>query len=480
MSKHKQNNDGIYFLGESSTDVTGSQYLVQFGGKKILLECGLYQSKSNSYLDSYKINSKKFGFKPSEIDYLFVAHPHVDHCGLIPRLVVQGFNGKIITTPNTAAVMKSLLFNCAFIVADEARILSKRYSRNYSPIYSEDDVSKTLQLIKPYSEYGVVFQLDDVVSFQWIPNSHCVGAAQLQLILSDGLKTKKILYTSDLGALNTKNHYVRNTEIPAMFNDVAIMESTYGSREKVNKKTRDFDVEHLRVAVNTVLERKGTLLLPCFSFSRTQELLTVLYLIFGCDDSFKADVVVDSKLSCEISDLYETILKGEDLELWMKVRNWKNVVFLSEKEESKMCQNDTTPKIVLSSSGFCTNGRIVNYLQKFLPDPNSMVVFSGYVGDNPSYLSYRIKNYKDYKKLTINKVPVVNRADCISLSTFSSHANRDDLIKFGSSLNTNKLILVHGSEESKKSLSESLRKEISKNDKTFRVLCSNKGMKISL
>lgn len=148
MSKHKQNNDGIYFLGESSTDVTGSQYLVQFGGKKILLECGLYQSKSNSYLDSYKINSKKFGFKPSEIDYLFVAHPHVDHCGLIPRLVAQGFNGKIITTPNTAAVMKSLLFNCAFIVADEARILSKRYSRNYSPIYNEDDVSKTLQLIK--------------------------------------------------------------------------------------------------------------------------------------------------------------------------------------------------------------------------------------------------------------------------------------------------------------------------------------------
>lgn len=117
---------------------------------------------------------------------MFVAHPHVDHCGLIPRLVAQGFKGKIITTPNTAAVMKSLLFNCAFIVADEARILSKRYSRNYSPIYSEDDVSKTLQLIKPYSEYGVVFQLDDVVSFQWIPNSHCVGAAQLQLILSDG------------------------------------------------------------------------------------------------------------------------------------------------------------------------------------------------------------------------------------------------------------------------------------------------------
>ena len=130
MTKKKRNADGIYFIGESSIDVTGSQYLVTFDDKKILLECGLYQSKSNSYLDSYNVNTKKFKYKPSEIDYLFVAHPHIDHCGLIPRLVSQGFNGKIITTKNTAAVMKSLLLNCAFIVADEARILSKKYKRD--------------------------------------------------------------------------------------------------------------------------------------------------------------------------------------------------------------------------------------------------------------------------------------------------------------------------------------------------------------
>lgn len=480
MAKHKQNNDGIYFLGESSTDVTGSQYLVKFGDKKILLECGLYQSKSNSYLDSYKINSKKFAFKPNEIDYLFVAHPHIDHCGLIPRLVAQGFNGKIIATKKTAAVMKSLLFNCAYIVADEARILSKRYNRDYPPLYTEDDVCKSLKLIEVYDDYNKVFSLDDIVSFQWIPNSHCVGAAQLQLVLSDKLKTKKILYTSDLGSLDTKNHYVLNTEVPTMFNDVVIMESTYGSKQKVNRKSRSFDLEHLKVAVETVVERKGTVLLPCFSFSRTQELLTALYLIFGNDNSFNTKIVVDSKLSCEICDLYESILKDDDLDLWMKVRNWDNVVFISEKEESKMCQSDSSPKIIISSSGFCTNGRIVNYLQKYLPDSNSMVIFSGYVGDNPSYLSYRIKNYKEYKTLNINKESVNNRADCISLSTFSSHANRDDLIRFGSSLNTNKLILVHGSEESKKSLSESLRKSISKNDKTYRVICSNKGMRTSL
>lgn len=480
MAKKKRNTNGIYFIGESSIDVTGSQYLVTFDDRKILLECGLYQSKSNSYLDSYRINSKKFKYKPSEIDYLFVAHPHIDHCGLIPRLVSQGFDGKIITTKNTAMVMKSLLLNCAFIVADEARVLSGKYHRNYQPLYTEKDVYKTLSLIEICDDYNKIIRLDDNVSFQWLKNSHCLGAAQLQLILSNKMKTKKILYTSDIGSLNTKNHYVDNTEIPTMFNDVVIMESTYGDKKKINKRSREKDVEHLKVAIKTALEHKGTVLLPCFSFSRTQEMLTIIYSIFHNDKNFKVDVIVDSKLSCEICNLYGRMLQNDNLNLWEDVRNWNNVRFISEKDESKMVLNNNTPKIVISSSGFCTNGRIVNYLQKFLSDKNSTVIFSGYVGDNPSYLSYRIKNYKDYKNLTINKIPVKNNANCITLSTFSSHANRNELIVYGSSLNTNRLILVHGSEESKKSLAESLKGEISKNNKSYKVSCSNMDMFVAL
>ena len=127
MAKKKINGDGIYFLGQSSIDVTGSLYLVKFGNQQILLECGLHQSSSNDYLDSYKINSQKFKFNPSDIDFVFVAHAHIDHTGLIPRLVKEGFNGKIIATHNTAKIMKALLMNCAYIVQDEARLLSKRF-----------------------------------------------------------------------------------------------------------------------------------------------------------------------------------------------------------------------------------------------------------------------------------------------------------------------------------------------------------------
>ena len=127
MAKKKLKRDGVYFTGESANDVTGSQYLVRFGKYQCLLECGLHQSRSNDYLDSYKINSEKFKFNPKEIDYVFVCHTHIDHIGGLPRLVKEGFNGKIIATSQTAAIMKPLLMNSCYIVNDEANILSKRF-----------------------------------------------------------------------------------------------------------------------------------------------------------------------------------------------------------------------------------------------------------------------------------------------------------------------------------------------------------------
>lgn len=480
MSKKKLKGDGIFFTGKASEEVTGSQYLVRFGDYQILLECGLHQSKSNSYLDSYKINSEKFQFKPSEIDFLFVAHPHIDHCGLIPRLVKEGFRGKIIATQNTATIMKPLLLNSCYILNDEARLLSKRYKREYKPLYEESDVHTALRLVNAYCEHNTVYQLNETISFQWLKNSHCVGAAQLQLIMSDKGKTRKILYTSDIGALHTNNHYLTDTEIPTMFNDVVIMESTYGESRRDTKKTRGFDVEHLRVSINTVLERGGSAIMPCFSFSRTQELLTTLYDIYGSDENFATQIIVDSKLSCDISKLYSSVLDGKDLEMWESVYNWQNVKFVSEKTDSQHCVADPASKIVISSSGFCTNGRIVNYLKQYLKDPNSMVIFSGYTGDNPTYLSYRIKNYREHKFISINKEQIANKADCITLSTFSSHANHSDLIRYGSSLNTNKVILVHGSAEDKKCLSEKLKEAISKNDKTYRVMSAFRGMIVHL
>lgn len=479
IAKKKNKEDGIYFCGKNADDVTGSCILIKYTGKQILLECGMFQS--NDYLESYKVNSKKFQFNPSDIDYVFIAHVHQDHMGLLPRLVKEGFRGKIITTHVTAELMKPMLLNSTYILQSEANILSNKYKRKYLPLYGEEDVMKVFDCVYEYDETNEIFILDDIVSFQWFDNSHCIGARQLQLILTDSNGNKNsILYTSDIGALNTENHYLQNTIIPESYNKISIMESTYGDASRENKKTRKFDLEHLKSAIDTVLERGGTVIMPCFSFSRTQEILTIIYEMYHNDPSFIYDVVIDSMLSCQITNLYNFLLDSIDLEKWKKVKYWDNVVLITEKDESIACVKNHKPKIVISSSGFCTNGRILSYLHEYLPDEKSMVIFSGYTGSDNSYLSYRIKNYKENKLVKISGDPVENKADCINLYTFSSHANRKDLIKYGSSLNTEKLVLVHGSSDAKNSLKESLKEAISKNDKTYKVVCSSEGMVIHL
>lgn len=479
IAKKKASKDGVYFLGNNAEDVTGSCTYIRYNNKQILLECGLYQN--NDYLENYKMNSAKFGFKPAEIDYVFIGHTHVDHIGLLPRLVKEGFKGKVIASYATAQLMKPLLLNCAHILKSEADILSKKYKRSYSPIYSEDDVKNTFNYIYEFDEIHRTYCLDDTVSFQWLNNSHCLGARQLHLILTDQNKVKKsILYTSDIGALNTENHYLSNTEIPENHYELVIMESTYGEPGRVNKKTRKFDLEHLKVAVETVMEREGTVIMPCFSFSRTQEILTNLYTLFKDDQNFKYNIVVDSLLSCEMCKLYDQLLEDEYLELWAQIGGWGAVKFITDKTESLACVKDHSPKIVISSSGFCTNGRILSYLHEYLSDENSMVIFTGYTGSDNSYLSYRIKNYKENRQIKISGDVVDNKADCITLSTFSSHANRADLLTFGSKINTNKLILVHGSTVAKNSLKEDLKKAISKENKSFKVLAASKEMYVRL
>lgn len=474
MAKKRNKDNYMLFCGNNSLDVTGSMIYIQFEGKQILLENGMVQN--NDYLLNYKANSEKYKFNPEELDYVFVGHTHVDHIGMIPRLVKEGFHGKIICSHETALLMKPLLLNSAFILRSEASTLSFRYKRDYAPLYDEEDVFKALECVVEYDGYGEKHVLDDVVSFEFLKNSHCLGARQTVIYLTDSLGvTQSVLYTSDVGALDSKNHYVENTEIDERFHKYVIMESTYGDGSRNSKKTREFDVEHLRVAIETVTERGGSVIMPCFSFARTQELLTILYELYK-DTDFPYDVVVDSMLSCDICSLYNELLNGEDLELWKQVCSWKNVKLIKDKESSIACVKSHAPKIVLSSSGFCQNGRILSYLHEYLSDENSMVIFSGYTGSDNSYLSFRIKNYKENKVITVSGDKVKNNADCISLQTFSSHASQKDLIEIGSKCNCEKLILVHGSPEAKNCLKHELQEAISKEDKTFKVVASNKDM----
>lgn len=472
----------MVFSGYAAKDVTGSEIAINYNGKNILIECGLHQS--SDVLEAYNANIQKLPIKASKIDYVFVLHTHIDHIGRLPILFKRGFSGKIISTPETKIIAKDLLINSSFIAESDARYLSRRYHKSYQPLYDKYDVNTVMDYFTTYDDYNIIHKLDDTVSFQMFKNSHCVGACSLQLILTNGNETKKITFTSDLGAIETNNSFVNSLDFKNLTNtysDFFIGESTYGDGKRDTKRLRSKDLEILKSTVLNTLESGGCVINPSFSFARTQEMLKCLYDLFNNDSSFgDTQVIVDSLLSTQICEDYLSVLKGVDLYEWKRIMSWNNLRFIKDKKDSIANVADKKPKIVISSSGFCMNGRVVDYLKSYIENENNTIILSGFCGSDKSYLGYRIKNANPNEIINIDGKGYRNAAHLVNLTTFSSHADFNDLNKIYSNLKTNKLILVHGSEAAKLNLKSSLDEKISENDKTYKVVCSTKGMTINL
>jgi metallo-beta-lactamase family protein len=470
--------DGIYFIGNAAEDVTGSMYYIRFNGYQILLEAGLYQSASSNYLEAYRENTRKLEYDPKEIDFIFIGHAHIDHTGLIPRLYKEGCHARIIARKATAEIVDLLWHNSAYILGSESICLSKRFGREYPAIYNKADVENALSYIDIFDETDKLFTLAEGITFQWLTNGHCVGAGQLQLILKDRKRTKKILYTSDLGEKKRVNHFVDNTEIPNFFNDYTIMESTYGEPSRTPKFSRTTDLKRMEKLIRETLDKNAQVIMPAFSFVKSQELLVCLYHIFGKDENFHTDIIVDSMLTVDICKAYEKILQGDDLILWKEAMHWKNVHLIREKEDSLACIQNDHQKIVIASSGFCNNGRVLEHLRHNIKNKNAMIFLTGYAGDNNAYISYKLKNHQ--KTITLFGTSYPNRANCEVFESFSSHMSRKGLIEYGSHIRTNKLVLVHGSPEAKKALRPDLQEAISQQNKTHEVLVSHRGMFLPL
>lgn len=469
MGKKKNNKVKISFIGGNSYQVTGSMILIETEYKNILLECGMIQS-SNSILD-YKENAKSFPFKSRNIDYVFLGHAHIDHIGRLPKLVKDGFQGKIITTEITSKLMKPMLKDSCNIIRKDADYISKKRSIDYEPFYNEDNVYDTLNLTYIY-DYGIINKLDENTSFKFLHNSHIIGACQIELFLKTSTgHIEKILYTSDLKGLKNKNYYVEDTEFCTKAN-VVISECTYGADNKNVNNNREKDLEKIKTVVNQVcLMDKGKILIPVFSLSRAQEILTDLYILFSNDNKFNIPIILDSPLIWEITKAYKDALQGEHLELFEKVCNWGNVRFIKDYNESKICLNDNSPKIVLSSSGFLHKGRSILYLKEYISDSKSHILFVGY--SPPNSIASRIK--KGQKTITIEGKSYKNRCSITVLNSFSSHIGQVELLNYLKNINADKIYLVHSDEESKLRFKELLEKELSKMSKTTRVIATNKN-----
>ena len=466
----------INFVGEAANDVTGSCIHIKTPNRQILLECGLFQS-CGSTLENYKINNKHFEFKPKEIDYVFALHNHVDHIGLIPKLYKNGCNAHIVAPTGSKPIAEILLRDSAHIMDTDALELSDKFKRDYTPIFVESDVDRCLGY---YTEYHIdeIIQLDEYIKFKFVPSGHILNSVQLELWITEGNTTKKIGYTSDLGNVHIKKYY-SNTFKPIKKCDVLIGETTYAREERIaNQKMRNKDLEKLEAVIKqTCIEERARVLIPVFANDRCQNMLTYIYDIFGTDETFDIPVLVDSPMAIRVCNAYAELLEDEDAAKWREVLSWKNVHFIKDALESRAWRDNKQPVIVLASSGMMVRGRSTGWAHSMLPRAHDRIVFCGFAAENS--LAAIIKEGKQ-KTITISGHRVGNKCQVTDLHSFSSHMQRDSLLKIYGATECEKVILVHGEMNGKIEFSKDLQEEISKNNNTSKVVVANRGYKLSL
>ena len=475
MSKTK-NKIRVSFVGMNAEDVTGSMTLIEFGERKILIETGLFQSEN--LLKNYQINNRRLPFKPSEIDTIFIGHAHIDHIGILARLYAQGCHAKIIVPNGIPALFKLMAEDSAYIFEKDIETIKRRYNKDIFPIYTESDIGTTLPCFQEYN-YHEKIDLDDDVSFRFIPSGHIICAAQIELWIKCNNHTSKIAYTSDLGNIEILKHYVVPFE-PIEKCNILIGESTYSDKSRsVTMKDREKDLEKIHAVIDTVCcDNKHKVLIPVFALDRVQNILTILYDMFHEDKDFHVPIIVDSPLACKVTRLYEQLLDSEELDKYHDVLNWNNIKFIEEYENSKVYQESKEPVVVLACSGFMSAGRSRQWAKVLLPDSMSHILFVGYSSEGS--LSYKIKKGKVTKTISIDGKAYPNRCNVTSLLSFSSHMQHNELLKYYSDVNCEKVALVHGEFKAKCEFAKELQEEISKKNKTSKVIAVNRSTEILL
>lgn len=465
----------VNFIGTNSTDVAGSCIHIEMESFQILLECGLTQG--GTLLEEYRINSAKFPFHPSKIDYVFVGHSHIDHIGLLPRLIKEGFNGKIIVPKGNKEIIKELCKDCAFIMEKDSETLMKKYKQHQiNLIYTIEHVHDLMDHIVEYdlNEKNI---LNDNISFCFRSSQHIINSAQIELWLSQNNHTRKIVYTSDLGNISMKNNYVSSIHKIDKAN-LLIGEATYSEFSKqLTIKHRKKDLEKIKCIIDQCVENRSSCLFPVFSLHRTQEMITEIYKLYKDNKNLDIDFIIASPLANKMCDIFLKELKGEQLQLFQDVMSWDKLKRIRDYDGVLSLLEDKKPHVWLASSGFMVAGYSRTICSYLLNNPKNTIILSGYAPEGS--LSYKIKNGKQ-KYITIDDKVCRNLANAIVLNTYSSHMQYQDLLKYYSDINSDKICIVHSDKNHKNDFCKALQDELSKKNKTQRVICVTKNSSVNI
>lgn len=468
----KQKKIEIRFLGRSSTEVTGSIILVECPtGEKILLDCGLYQN--SNLVESYKVNTQKLDFKPSEITFMAISHLNIDHLGLVPRLFAEGADCPVYMYYPNIEFVPIMLEDSAKIMERDAVTLTRRLKKEILPIYNQYNVEKATSHFKGCAKNEII-QVSPNVGIKFIPAGHIFGSTQIMLyIKSPSGHIETIAYSGDIGNVIFEQPFVEDFESVTKCG-VFIGECTYNDPlRSAKKENRNKDLEIIESVIRQTIDNNGSVLIPCFALQRMETMLYTLWSIFHNDESFSTQVVIDSPLAIKLLDAFEENLEDGDAKLLKHILQWKNIKIVRTIEESQSCVEDGHAKIILSSSGMLTQGRSILYLKKILPNPKSAIITCGYMAEGS--LGWKIKNLSNQKTITIDNKPYANRCSIHSLKSFSSHMQYEQLINYYTNLANNgcqTICLVH-SDNGKLNFKKALEDNISRINCTTKVVAVN-------
>ncbi|MDO5718811.1 MAG: MBL fold metallo-hydrolase [Tissierellia bacterium] len=453
----------ITFLG-AAKEVTGSNFLIETKNEKFIVDCGLFQGGK----DLEKLNYEKFKFKPSEIDFAILTHAHIDHSGRLPKLVKDGFRGKIYATKPTTDLCEVMLADSANIQQNDVDWENKKRMRAgknlLEPLYNFRDVENTLRLFVS-NHYDYDIEITENIRIRFKDAGHILGSAIVEIWIKEAGSETKIVFSGDLGMPNRP--IIRDPEFIDGA-DYLIVESTYGNT--VHEEL-DTSLSKLIDIIEHTTQRGGSVIIPSFAVGRAQELIYELNKYYedgnSMEDYRKIPVYIDSPMAVMATEVFmrnsyvfdeqakERILSGDN------VFEFPNLKYIKEVEESKMLNNVRFPRIIISSSGMATAGRVRHHLKHHLWDPKSSVVFVGYqaVGSLGRILQEGAKSVK-----LLGETVAVN-AEIHSLEGFSGHADEPMLLDWINRFKQKpkKVFLVHGEEKQSQPLANTLRKNLNLN-----------------
>jgi len=433
----------ISFHGAART-VTGSKHIIHLNnGKKILLDCGLFQGLGAETLE----HNQQFGFDPTEITYMILSHAHIDHSGLLPKLVKEGYQGKIFCTPATADLTTILLKDSAFIQeADIAYVNKRKMAKGLppiSPLYTIADANNVFPLFEkvPYGEH---YKLDDDISFHYTDTGHILGSAAVHITIKENGKVTTITFSGDVGRYRDVI-LCSPEEFPQ--SDYIILESTYGN--SLHEGIANTDDELYNHILETCIENKGKLIIPAFSVGRTQEILFALNKLEVDGRLPDLNYYVDSPLSVKTTEIIKrhAELYNKRVVRLMKEDKYpfefKGLHMITDVEDSKRLNNKKEPMVIISASGMAEAGRIKHHIANNIENPRNTILMAGFC----EYHSLGAKLMRGEKEVKIYTQEFQVKANIASIKSMSAHADYDDLCQFIACQNAShvkSLFIVHG------------------------------------